>query len=49
MLRTPMRVGERDYRRRYGYIERSNTTALSTMSRYVEQLIAALLNMGVGA
>ena len=32
----PMRVAERDYRRRYGYIERSNTTALSTMSRCIE-------------
>jgi hypothetical protein len=43
-----MRVAERDYRRRYNYIERSNTTALSIMSRCIEQLIAALLNMGVG-
>jgi hypothetical protein len=45
-----MRVVERDYRRRYDYIERSNTTALSTMSRCIEkQLIAALLNVDVGA
>jgi hypothetical protein len=44
----PIRVVERDYRRRYEYIERSNTTALSTISRCIEQLIAALLNVGMG-